>query len=127
MIFAKTINNNDISHCPKCNTNHNGWHIRDGDDLVCLPCGWRDFFHFNHKKWLDMALIECLSNLGICEPNPEDIEDKEVGISCKNCGSKRVWKWGKCNGRQRYMCQDCNYRFIENANYNITNRVRILA
>jgi len=52
------LNEADPSHCPHCNSNHSMWAMRDGDDLYCWQCGWRDSFYFNKRlnEFLKMNL-----------------------------------------------------------------------
>jgi len=33
---------------------------------------------------------------------------------CTHCGSKNYIKYGKKNGRQHYMCKECNRKFVDN-------------
>jgi len=34
-------------------------------------------------------------------------------IACKNCKSTRIRKNGTVRGKQRYLCKDCEYNFVE--------------
>lgn len=36
-----------------------------------------------------------------------------MSLTCKKCGSKNYVKNGKVRGKQRYLCKDCNYNFVE--------------
>jgi len=35
-------------------------------------------------------------------------------IQCTHCGSEKYIKYGKKNGKQQYMCKDCNRKFVDN-------------
>jgi len=37
-------------------------------------------------------------------------------MKCKFCESENVVKAGKKNGKQMYLCKDCNHRFVDNGN-----------
>ena len=36
-----------------------------------------------------------------------------MSLNCKKCGSSNFVFNGKARGRQRYLCKDCKYNFIE--------------
>ncbi|MGH8547913.1 MAG: IS1/IS1595 family N-terminal zinc-binding domain-containing protein, partial [Methylococcales bacterium] len=35
----------------------------------------------------------------------------EVALDCPKCGKQASCKDGRVNGRQRYLCKDCNHRY----------------
>ena len=34
-------------------------------------------------------------------------------VKCKKCKSENIVKNGKVRGKQRYLCKDCRYNFVE--------------
>jgi transposase-like protein len=38
-------------------------------------------------------------------------------MECKYCGSEKVIKYGKSQGKQCYLCKECNHKFVDNGNY----------
>jgi len=43
------VNQADMSRCPKCGTNHSSWDWREGNDLFCYACGFREAEYFNDR------------------------------------------------------------------------------
>lgn len=86
--------------CPKCK----GYHVikngKDKEDSTiqvykCRECGY---------IWSDKPLKQYYKN-------PEQIE-------CHKCGSIEIRKEGKTvDGRQRYKCKCCGYKFTDNLKY----------
>lgn len=38
-------------------------------------------------------------------------------VKCKKCQSENIVKNGKVRGKQRYLCKDCRYNFVEGDAY----------
>lgn len=57
-IVRATLKGDDANQCPHCNTNHNSWAMRDGKDLYCFYCGWRESFYFAPSvlRWISRAM-----------------------------------------------------------------------
>lgn len=36
-------------------------------------------------------------------------------FKCKYCGSRNLWRYGKYNGSQRFLCRDCKRKFAANS------------
>jgi len=53
-------------------------------------------------------------SMNITTPKEEIIEDSDKPFCCTHCGSENYIKYGKKNGKQVYMCNDCNRRFVDN-------------
>ena len=57
------------------------------------------------------------------------ISIKDVDVSeCKFCHSHNIMKYGKKNGKQNYMCKDCNRKFVYNIDFeNMKYNPKIIA
>lgn len=54
----------------------------------------------------EKAFFQC------CREHRSYANDKDLDtVVCPHCGSVKVIKYGKSNGRQRYLCKDCNSTF----------------
>ena len=53
-------------------------------------------------------------SMSITTPRETIKEDVDKPFCCKHCGSENYIKYGKKNGKQIYMCKDCNRRFVDN-------------
>ncbi len=53
-------------------------------------------------------------NMRITTPKEPIIEAVDKPFCCTHCGSENYTKYGKKNGRQQYMCKDCNRKFVDN-------------
>ncbi|MCK4364568.1 MAG: IS6 family transposase [Thermoplasmatales archaeon] len=50
----------------------------------------------------------------VSTPNKQIIKEIEKPFCCTHCGSEKYIKYGKKNGKQIYMCKNCNCRFVDN-------------
>ena len=59
----------------------------------------------------------------------QKISIKDIDVSeCKFCHSINIMKYGKKNGKQNYMCKDCNRKFVHNADFeNMKYNPKIIA
>lgn len=51
-------------------------------------------------------------------------------MGCKYCDSLNIIKYGKSQGKQCYLCKDCNHKFVDNGNYpkmRLENRIIVIA
>ncbi len=56
------------------------------------------------------------------------IETPEKANECKFCHSEHIIKYGKQNGKQQYMCKDCNRKFVNNVDFeNMKYNPKIIA
>jgi len=61
-----------------------------------------------------LPLVWSHDRMNITTPNKEIIEDNDKPFCCTHCGSENYTKYGKKNGKQVFMCKDCNKRFVDN-------------
>ena len=53
-------------------------------------------------------------SMNITTPKEIIIEEVDKPFCCTHCGNENYTKYGKKNGKQVYMCKDCNRRFVDN-------------
>jgi putative transposase len=102
---------------------HNRWKCSCPDfELRGIPCK-----HINAVKiWKNLRTrfeqtnLHIKQNIGIPKKIPK--------ISCKFCNSLNVVKYGKQNGKQNYICKDCNRKFVDNIDFeNMKYNPKIIA
>jgi len=59
-------------------------------------------------------LVWSHDSMSITAPKETKVEDVDKPFCCTHCGSENYTKYGKKNGKQIYMCKDCNRRFVDN-------------
>lgn len=61
-----------------------------------------------------LPLVWSHDRMSITTPKEEIIKDGDKPFCCTHCGSENYTKYGKKNGKQVYMCKDCDKRFVDN-------------
>lgn len=50
----------------------------------------------------------------VSTPDEEIKKENDKPFCCTHCGSENYIKYGKKNGKQHYMCKECNKKFVDN-------------
>ena len=79
-------------------------------ELRGLPCK-----HINAVKiWKNLR--DKFEQLHLKVKQKITVKDSDV-TECKFCFSQNIMKYGKQNGKQFYMCKDCNRKFVDNIDF----------
>jgi len=62
----------------------------------------------------ELPLVWSTDSMSTNTPKEEIIEVSDKPFCCKFCGSENYIKYGIRNGKQNYMCKDCNRKFVDN-------------
>jgi transposase-like protein len=90
-------------------------------ELRGLPCK-----HINAVKiWKNLK--EKFEQVHLKVKQRISVKDADVS-ECKFCHSKNIMKYGTKNGKQNYMCKECNRKFVYNVDFeNMKYRPKIIA
>jgi transposase-like protein len=62
----------------------------------------------------DLPLVWSHDSMSITTPKDEIKKDSIKPFCCTHCGNEEYIKYGKKNGKQIYICKNCNHRFVDN-------------
>jgi len=74
----------------------------------------KDFGLEIDQRKVELPSVWSNDTMNITAPKEPIKEAVDKPFCCTHCGSENYTKYGKKNGKQVYMCKDCNRRFVDN-------------
>jgi len=62
----------------------------------------------------ELPKVWSTDRMSINTPNETINDAVDKPFCCTHCGSEHYIRYGKKNGRQQYMCKECNRKFVDN-------------